>query len=85
LIAIENATSRKPPRLIRIYRSPDMVDDGKIHSILDDAKQQNMGRAVVMTSTGFTRPALEYAEQRPIELFDKNKLQSLLRKSLSKK
>jgi tetratricopeptide (TPR) repeat protein len=85
LIAIENATSRKPPRLIRIYRSPELVDDSKIRSILDDAKQQNMGRAVVMTSSGFTRPALEFAEQRPIELFDKDKLQSLLRKSLSQK
>ncbi|MCL1812818.1 MAG: tetratricopeptide repeat protein [Treponema sp.] len=85
LIAIESATSRKPPRLVRIYRSPDMVDDSKIRSILDDAKQQNMGRAVVMTSTGFTRPALEYAEQRPIELFGKDKLQSLLKKSTSKK
>ena len=83
LVAIENAASRKPPRLVRIYRSPEMVDDGKIRSILDDAKQQNMGRAVVMTSTGFTRPALEYAEQRPIELFGKDKLQSLLRKCLS--
>ncbi|MCL1928518.1 MAG: tetratricopeptide repeat protein [Treponema sp.] len=85
LIAIENATSRKPPRLVRIYRSPDMVDDSKIRSILDDAKLQNMGRAVVMTSTGFTRPGLEYAEQRPIELFGKDKLQSLLKKSISKK
>ena len=85
LVAIENATSRKPPRLIRIYRSPEMVDDGKIRSILDDAKQQNMGRAVVMTSTGFTRPALEYAEGRPIELFGKDRLQSLLKKSFSQK
>jgi tetratricopeptide (TPR) repeat protein len=79
LVAIENAASRKPPRLIRIYRSPEMVSDGKIRSILDDAKQQNMGRAVVITSTGFTRPALAFAEGRPIELLGKEKLHGLLR------
>ena len=83
LVAIEDASTRKPPRLIRVYRSPEMVDDSKIRSILDDAKQQNMGRAVVMTSTGFTHPALSYAEQRPIELIGKDKLISLLKKTLS--
>jgi len=85
LLAIESATSRKPPWLARIYRSPDMIDEGKIRSILDDAKAQNMGRAVIMSSTGFSRPALEYAESRPVELFGKEKLQSLLKKSLSQK
>ena len=85
LVAIEDAASRKPPRLIRIYRSTDMIDEGKIRSILDDAKSQNMGRAVVMTSIGFTRPAVEYAESRPVELVGKDKLQSLLKKTLSGK
>ena len=83
LIAVENTTSRKPPHLIRIYRSPDMIDEVKIRSLLDDAKQQNMGRAVIMTSTGYTRRALEYAESRSIELYSKEKLQGLLKKSLS--
>ena len=80
LVAIEDAASRKPPRLVRIYRSPDPTDDAKIRSILDDAKAQNMGRAVVMTSSGFTRPAIAYAESRPIELINKDKLQVLLKK-----
>ena len=83
LIAIESAASRKPPRLVRIYRSPDLIDEGKIRSILDDAKQQNMGRAVIMTSCGYSRPALEYAESRPVELVSKDKFINLLRKSLS--
>jgi HJR/Mrr/RecB family endonuclease len=67
------------PRLIRIYRSPDLVDDSKIRSILDDAKAQNMVRAAVISSSGFTGSALEYAESRSVELFNKDKLQSLLR------
>jgi HJR/Mrr/RecB family endonuclease len=56
-----------------------MVDDGKIRSILDDAKTQNMVRAMVMTSSGFTRSAVEFAESRSVELYNKDKLQVLLK------
>jgi tetratricopeptide (TPR) repeat protein len=82
LVALEDAASRKPPRLVRIYRSPDVTDDNKVRSILDDAKGQNMGRAVIITSSGFSRSAAGYAESRPVELFGKDKLQTLLKKSL---
>ncbi|MDR2701326.1 MAG: tetratricopeptide repeat protein [Spirochaetaceae bacterium] len=85
LIATEDPNTRKPPWLVRIYRSPNMVEDSKVRSILDDAKRQNMGRAMLMTSAGFTRPALDYAESRPVELFGKDKLQSLLKKAISSK
>ncbi|MDR2144483.1 MAG: tetratricopeptide repeat protein [Treponema sp.] len=85
-VAIENDSekwrnTRKMPRLIRIYRSPDLVDDSKIRSILDDAKAQNMVRAAVVSSSGFTGSALEYAESRSVELFNKDKLQALLRQA----
>jgi tetratricopeptide (TPR) repeat protein len=85
-VVIENDSekwrnARKMPRLIRIYRSPDLVDDSKIRSILDDAKAQNMVRAAVVSSSGFTGSALEYAESRSVELFNKDKLQSLLRQT----
>jgi tetratricopeptide (TPR) repeat protein len=85
LIATEDPNARKPPRLVRIYRSPSMVEDNKVRSILDDAKRQNMGRAMLMTCTGFTRSALDYAESRPVELFGKEKLQGLLKKAFSSK
>jgi tetratricopeptide (TPR) repeat protein len=85
-VAIENDSekwrnTRKMPRLIRIYRSPDLVDDSKIRSILDDAKAQNMVRAAVISSSGFTGSALEYAESRSVELFNKDKLQALLQQT----
>ena len=83
LTAIENDSAkwrntRKMPRLIRFYRSPDPVDEPKIRSILDDAKDTNITRAIVITSAGFTRTALEYANSRPVELFNREKLQTLL-------
>jgi len=84
LLATEknDGLSRKPPQLVRIYRSPNMVDDSKVRSIVDDAKQHNMpGRAVLMSSAGFTRQAIEYAESRPVELIGKDKVLALLRKA----
>ncbi|MDR2313764.1 MAG: tetratricopeptide repeat protein [Spirochaetaceae bacterium] len=88
-IAIENNSgkwrnARKQPRLIRIYRSPEMIDDSKVRAILDDAKAQNIVRTMIMTSTGFTGSAISYAESRSIELFNKDKLQGLLKQSFTR-
>jgi tetratricopeptide (TPR) repeat protein len=84
ITAIENDSAqwrntRKMPRLIRFYRSPDPVDEPKVRAILDDAKDQNITRAAIVTSAEFTRTALDYANSRPVELFNKEKLQELLR------
>jgi tetratricopeptide (TPR) repeat protein len=83
LIAIENDSAkwrnvRKMPRLIRFYRSPDPVDEPKVRSILDDAKAQNITRTAIITSSGFSRAALDFANSRPVELFNREKLQELL-------
>jgi tetratricopeptide (TPR) repeat protein len=69
---------RKMPLLIRFYRNPDPVDEPKVRSILDDAKDNNITRAALITSSEFTRAALDYANSRPVELFNKEKLQALL-------
>jgi tetratricopeptide (TPR) repeat protein len=83
LIAADTNDGSKVPRLIRVYRSPNPVEDTKVRSILDAMKQFNVGRTVIISSSGFTRQATEYAESRPVELFGKDKLLSLLKKSLS--
>jgi tetratricopeptide (TPR) repeat protein len=73
--------SRKMPHLIRFYRGNDPADEGEIRSILDDAKEQNIPKAAVIASAGFSTAALEYANSRPVELFGKDKLQNMLRKA----
>jgi tetratricopeptide (TPR) repeat protein len=83
LIAIENDSAkwrnvRKQPKLIRFYRSPDPVDEDKIRTILDDSKKSNITGAVVLTSSVFSRQAVEFANSRPVELFNREKLQELL-------
>ncbi len=84
IIAIENdnakwLNTRKMPRLIRFFRIPEMVDETKIRTIIDDMKNQNMTRCTVVTSSGFTRAAIEFSDSRPIELFDKDQLQTLFK------
>jgi tetratricopeptide (TPR) repeat protein len=83
IIAMENDSAkwrnaRKMPRLIRFYRMPELVDEAKIRAILEDIKNQNMTRGAVVTSSGFSKSALEFADSRPIELYNKEKLQELL-------
>jgi tetratricopeptide (TPR) repeat protein len=70
--------TRKMPRLIRFYRNPEPLEESKVISILDDAKGQNISRTVLVSSSGFARPALAYANSRPIELYDKDKLAGML-------
>ena len=41
-------------------------------------KKQSIIRGIVVTSSGFTRTALEFAESRPIELIGKEKLEQFL-------
>ncbi|MDR2159997.1 MAG: tetratricopeptide repeat protein [Treponema sp.] len=84
IVAIESDAAkwrnvRKQPRLIRFYRSPDPVDEDRIRAILEDSKKSNITRAAVVTSSAFSRQALDFANSRPVELFDKEKLQTLLR------
>jgi tetratricopeptide (TPR) repeat protein len=74
--------SRKIPHLIRFYRGNDPVDEGEIRSILDDAKEQNIPKAVVIASAGFSPAAAAFADSRSVELVGKDKLRTMLRKAV---
>lgn len=73
--------TRKQPRLIHFLRIPEMVEESRIRSLHEEMKNQNLTRCILVTSSGFTRMATTYAESRPIELFNKDKLQALLQSS----
>lgn len=83
LIAVENDAEkwrnvRKQPRLILFYRDPNQIEDAFIRTLQEDMKKQSIIRGIVITSSGFTRAALEFAESRPIELIGKEKLEQML-------
>ena len=69
---------RKQTFLLRFYRDPDPVEDSVVRETHDKAKAMNCTKAYFISSSGFTRSALSYAENRPIELIGKEKLESLL-------
>lgn len=72
---------RKQLYLIRFYRNPEPVDDTAVRETLDLSKQMKCVNAYMISSSGFTHSASGYAENRPIELIEKNKLEELLKKA----
>ncbi len=83
LIAVENDAEkwrnvRKMPRMILFYRDPNMIEDAFLRTLQEEMKKQSIIRGIVITSSGFTRAALEFAESRPLELINKDKLEQML-------
>jgi hypothetical protein len=86
IIAVEGDSdkwmaAKKLPRLIRFFRVSDNLDEGGVRSLIDKMKKLGVMRGSVVTSSGFSRAALEFAENRSVELLTKDKLQELLGKT----
>ncbi len=67
--------------LMVFYREPEPIEDSVIRKLADEVKSKNYAKAIVFTSTGFTHSAHNFAENRPVELIDKQKLEQLLDKA----
>ena len=81
--AIENESAkwrntRKMPRLIRFFRTPNPVEEEKVRQILNDAKTENIPKTAIFSSSGFSRSALNFASSRPVELFNPEELREML-------
>ncbi len=75
---------RKQVIFIRFYRDPEPTDESQIHESLDTMKSMNSLKAYLFSSSGFSTGAKRYAENRPVELVEKDKLEALLSKAGSK-
>lgn len=69
---------RQQQYLLEFYREADPIDDNVIRTIADKVKLKGYTKAYVISSSDFARPAVIFAENRPVELLDKNKLEKLL-------
>lgn len=69
---------RKQTFLLRFYRDIEPLEDAPVREALDHAKTSNCSKSYIFASAGFTRPASQFAENRPVELIGKEKLQQLL-------
>lgn len=72
---------RKQLYMIDFHRETDPIEDVEIRTVLDTAKSKNCVKVFVCTSSGFTSAAVGFAENRPIELIGKEKLEQLLAKA----
>ena len=72
---------RKQVVFIRFYRDPEPVDEAQIHESLDQMKTLNSVKAFLFSSSGFNTAAKRFAENRPVELIEKQKLEALLSKA----
>ena len=82
VIAVENTSkwrnARTMPKLIRYLRIADIVDESTVRDTHEEMRRQSITRGLIVTSSNFSRLAQDYAENRPIDLYNKEKLQSLL-------
>ncbi|WP_147634415.1 tetratricopeptide repeat protein [Treponema pectinovorum] len=72
---------RKQTYLLIFSRDTDAIEDSAIRKFLDMSKQANCTKAIVFASAGFTSSASGFAENRPIELVGKEKLERILDKA----
>jgi len=84
-ITVENESdkwlgTKKMPKLLRFLRVSENVEESAIRSLLDNMKKLNIIRGVLVTSATFTRTAAEFAENRSVELYNKENLQEFLKK-----
>ena len=75
---------RKQVNYIRFFRNPDPIEEQSVREALDKAKSANCVNSYIITSSEFTRGAAAFAENRPIELIGKKKLEALLAKAAAK-
>ncbi len=69
---------RKQSHLLLFYRNPEPLEDSAVRTALDDAKSSNCTKTYLINSSGFTRSAISFGENRPIELIGKERLEKLL-------
>ena len=72
---------RKQVFLLDFYRDPDPIEDTIIRQTLDLSKSQNCTKAIICSTSGFTSSATGFAENRPIELIGKERLEAMLTKA----
>ncbi len=85
IIAVEKNTGkwkniRVQSIMVGFYRVPEPIDESTIRVFQEEMKKNSIIKGVMISSSGFTRKATVYAENRPIDFVNKDTLQELLKK-----
>ncbi len=83
IIAVESESkwrnAKKIPMMIWFLRVPEIVQESTARGIHEAMKNASVGRGLIVTSSGFSRKAKEFSENRPVNLIGKEKLQAMLK------
>lgn len=66
------------PKLLRFLRITDVLDESSVRAVHEEMRNQNITRAVILTSSSVSNLAREFAETRPIDVYDREKLHQML-------
>ena len=69
---------RKQVIFLRFYRDTDPLEDAVIRETLDLMKSSNYVKGMIFSPSGFTNTAKHFAENRPVEIVEKTKLEAIL-------
>jgi tetratricopeptide (TPR) repeat protein len=70
--------NRVQQTLLYFFRENTPIDENFLRRTLENMKKRNISNCIICTTAGFTSPALKFADGRPFELIDKQKLDTLL-------
>lgn len=72
---------KKQVALLRFYRNPEPIEESAVTETLDTMKSMGSVKSFIFSSSEFSLAAKRYAENRPIELVEKEKLEAVLSKA----
>lgn len=81
MVAVEEGnwqSMRKQLAFLRFYRDTEPIEESAVREVLDMAKTAKCTKAYIMVSSEFSRSAIQFAENRPVELRSKIKLEEML-------
>jgi len=83
VIAVEGDSkwrgTKKMPKLLWFLRIPELIPETTVRAMHEEMKQLSVTRGVIVSSSNFSRKAVDFSESRPINLMGKERLQEILK------
>ncbi len=66
--------------LINFFRVPEPIDDSYVRMFSEEMKKLSIIKGIIYSTSNFTRKALTFIENRPIDVVTKEEIQEELKK-----
>ncbi len=67
--------------VLYFYRDTELIEDVTVRQVLEEVKKQNYAKGIICSSASFSHSAAVLAENRPVELVNRERLEAVLDKS----